>query len=116
MDLKSWSALRCNSTLVIPLECLLLEGTWDDNLVGVMNDGVSLDDAVFVLVGHRVFLGLKLVVPCLLFGDKLVRDWEVGVFLVEACVDEKNLIAESGFLIIGRRLRVWAIMFVLPGR
>ena len=73
---------------MIPLVCLLLEGTWDDNLVGVMNDGVSLDDAVFVLVGHQVFLGLKSVILCLLFGDKLVGDWEVGVFLVEACVSE----------------------------
>ena len=82
---------------MIPLECLLLEGTWDDNPVGVMNDGVSLDDAVFVLVGHRVFLGLKSVILCLLFGNKLVGDWEVGVFLVEACVCEKYLIAGSIF-------------------
>ena len=34
---------------------------------------------------------------CLLFGDKLVGDWEVGVFLVEACVSEKYLIAGSIF-------------------
>ena len=82
---------------MIPLECLLLEGTWDDNLIGMMNDGVSLDDAVFVLVEHRVFLGLKSVILCLLFRDKLVGDWEVGVLLVEACVGEKYLIAGSGF-------------------
>ena len=49
---------------MIPLECLLLEGTWDDNIVGMMNDGVSLDDTVFVLVGHQVFLGLKSVILC----------------------------------------------------
>ena len=34
---------------------------------------------------------------CLLFGDKLVGDWEVGVFLVEACVGEKYLITGSIF-------------------
>ena len=67
------------------------------NFVSVKDEVVVLDDAFRVSVGHQHFLGLKAVILCLFFGDKLVGDWEVGVFLVEAGVGEKNLIAGSIF-------------------
>ena len=74
---------------------LFLASNYD--FFGVKNDVVVLDDAFGVSVGHRRFLGLKAVILCLFFGDKLVGDWEVGVFLVEADVGEKNLIAGRFF-------------------
>ena len=55
--------------------------------------GVKDDVAFGVSVGHRRFLGLKAVILCLFFGDMLVGDWEVSVFLVGAGVGEENLIA-----------------------